>query len=266
MSTNKKTYFASDFHLGARLREPDLARERRVVRWLDAISADAEAIYLVGDLFDFWFTYRSAVPRGHVRLLGKLAELTDGGLPVYCFTGNHDMWLFDYLEQACGIPTYRDPIVRDIHGKTFLIGHGDGLGPGDYGYKFIKRVFRNPVAQWLFAGLHPNIGIGLAHFWSGRSRASNPGEDVFLGPEKEWLIAYCERKLQSTPDIDYFIFGHRHLPIDYPLSNGRARYINLGEWMNYNSYVVFDGEEAQVRFFENPGARACGRGVLRAKG
>lgn len=253
----QRTYFASDFHLGVDARLSSADRERQIVRWLEHIRHDAAAIYLVGDVFDFWFEYRTVVPRGHTRLLGKLAELRDAGIPIYFFTGNHDMWVFDYFEQELGIPTYREPIIRQIEGKTFYIGHGDGLGPGDHGYKFIKRVFANPVCQWLFARLHPNFSFALARYWSGRSREANPAEAEFYGEAGEWLIQYANEQLQQQP-IDYFIFGHRHLPIDHTLADGRARYINLGEWLHYNSYAVFDGEDLRLEFFENEGGEWYG--------
>ena len=246
-----KIYFASDFHLGIDARTTSKERERQLVRWLDSIRHDARTLYLVGDVFDFWFEYKTVIPKGHIRLMGKLAELRDEGIEIYFFTGNHDMWVFKFFEEELGIPTFRKPIVREIYGKTFFIGHGDGLGPGDYGYKFIKKVFANPLCQWLFERLHPNFGIGIAHFWSGRSRNANPGEKTFLGPDKEWLIQYSNQKLDSLY-ADFFIFGHRHLPIDYTLKNGKSRYINLGEWMNFNSYAVFDGKKLEVKFFENP--------------
>lgn len=252
-----KTYFASDFHLGIDARLSSLERERQIVRWLEEIRADASAIYLVGDVFDFWFEYGKVVPKGYVRLLGKLAELRDSGIEIHYFTGNHDMWMFRYFEEELGIPTYRKPLRQKIGGKAFLIGHGDGLGPGDHGYKFIKRVFANPLCQWLFERLHPNFGIRLANFWSGRSRAADKESRTFLGPENEWLIAYCNRKLEEY-EADFFIFGHRHLPIDFTLKNGRSRYINLGEWMNFNSYAVFDGEQLEIRFFENDSGRVFG--------
>ncbi len=244
------TYFASDFHLGVKGKLSSAERERQIVRWLDLVSKDAEAIYLVGDVFDFWFEYKTVIPKGYVRLLGKLAELRDGGLPIYYFTGNHDMWMFQYFEEELGIPTYRQPIVRDIHGKTFFIGHGDGLGPGDHGYKLLKKVFANPFCQWLFARLHPNFGIGLASFFSGKSRSLYPEAPAFLGEENEWLVAYANRKLDITP-ADYYIFGHRHLPIHHILKNGKSHYINLGEWLYATSYAVFDGKEVEIRFFEN---------------
>lgn len=246
---NKKIYFASDFHLGVDARLTSIEREKQIVRWLDSIKSDALEIYLVGDVFDFWFEYATVVPKGYVRLLGKLAELRDSGIPIYFFIGNHDMWMFEYFEKELNIPIYRKPIQRELLGKKFFIGHGDGLGPGDQGYKFLKKVFSNRLCQWLFARLHPNFGIGLASFWSGKSRDSNPAEETFLGEEKEWLIAYSNRKLQDTY-ADFFVFGHRHLPIDYTLKNGVSRYINLGEWMNYNSYAEFDGETLQIKFFE----------------
>jgi len=251
------TYFASDFHLGVNARLTSAERERQMVRWLDMVSKDAEAMYLVGDVFDFWFEYKTVVPKGYVRLLGKLAELRDGGLPIYYFTGNHDMWMFHYFEEELGIPTYREPIVREIHGKTFFIGHGDGLGPGDHGYKFLKKVFANPLCQWLFARLHPNFGIGLANFFSGKSRSLYPEAPSFRGEMDEWLVTFANEKL-DTLAADYFIFGHRHLPIDYMLKNETSRYINLGEWLYGCSYAVFDGEEVEVRFFEQEEGKVHG--------
>ena len=249
-----KIYFASDFHLGIDAKHTSVERERQIVRWLDIIKTDAAEIYLVGDVFDFWFEYKTVIPKGYIRLQGKLAELRDAGIPIYFFIGNHDMWMFKYFEEELGIPIYRKPIVRELFGKTFFIGHGDGLGPGDHGYKFIKKVFANPVCQWLFARLHPNFGIGLANYWSRKSRESNKIETEFYGEAKERLVAYANRKL-DVQYADYYIFGHRHLPIDYMLKNAKSRYINLGEWMNYNSYAVFDGEKLEIKFFENEGGK-----------
>lgn len=254
----KKTYFASDFHLGIDGRLSSSERERQIVAWLDSIAPDADAVYLVGDVFDFWFEYRRAVPKGYTRLLGKLAELSDSGLPLYFFIGNHDMWMFRYFEEELGIPTYREPIIRELHGKTFFIGHGDGLGPGDHGYKFLKKVFGNRICQQLFSGIHPDVGIALALYFSGRSRQGNPEIAEFMGPEKEWLVQFCHDTLDSRK-IDYFVFGHRHLPIDYQLKNGSSRYINLGEWIYSNSYAVFDGTALSVEFYENDAGKIFGR-------
>ena len=245
----KKTYFASDFHLGVEGRLSSEAREKQIVRWLDRIAPDADALYLVGDVFDFWFEYKKTVPKGYTRLLGKLAALSDNGLPIYFFTGNHDMWMFRYFEEELGIPTYREPIIRELGGKIFFIGHGDGLGPGDYGYKFLKKVFNNRLCQSMFASLHPDLGISLAMYFSGKSREGNKELASFMGPDKEWLVQFCNDYL-DTREVDFFIFGHRHLPIDYVLKNGRTRYINLGEWIHSNSYAVFDGEHLSVEFFE----------------
>lgn len=242
-------YFASDFHLGAPDAEASQKRERRIVDWLDSIKQDAAEIFLVGDLFDFWFEYKRVIPKGFVRLQGKIAELTDAGIPVHVFTGNHDMWMFDYLPSELGVKLYREPIRRMFNAKEFLIGHGDGLGPGDHGYKFIKKVFANKVCQWLFARLHPNFGIGLADYWSGKSRRANRGEDEkFLGQENEWLAIYCKEYLQKE-QVDYFVFGHRHLPLDLKVGE-HSRYINLGEWMNYNTYAVFDGNDLTLKEYK----------------
>lgn len=241
-----KIYFASDFHLGAPDHKASRKREDKIVAWMDSIKADCLELYLVGDLFDFWFEYKKAIPKGFVRLQGKIAEYTDTGIPVTVFTGNHDMWMFDYLPKELGVELYREPIRKTFNGKEFLIGHGDGLGPGDHGYKFIKKVFANRLSQWLFARLHPNLGIGLADYWSGKSRNANRGEDEkFLGEENEWLAIYCKEYLKKE-HIDFFIFGHRHLPLDLKIGKN-SRYLNLGEWMNYQSYAVFDGEKLELK-------------------
>ena len=223
-----------------------LIREKHIVKWLDTIKHDVAELFLVGDVFDFWFEYKTAVPKGFVRLLGKLAELSDAGIPIHFFTGNHDMWAFDYLEQEIGAMVYRAPITRTFNGKKFFIGHGDGLGPKDYGYKFIKKVFASKVCQWLFARVHPNLGIGLAQYWSRKSRILNGTKDeLFLGETDERLVVFCKEVLQKE-FFDYFIFGHRHLPLDISLpytgnqaAANASRYINLGEWVNYFSYAVF---------------------------
>ena len=245
-------YFASDLHLGVDARLPSRARERLFVRWLDEVVApDADALFLLGDVFEFWFEYRHVVPRGFVRLLGKLAELRDGGLEIHYFTGNHDLWMRDYLPRELGIPLHHRPLARRLDGARFLIGHGDGLGPGDRGYKRLKRLFRSPLAQWAYARLHPNFAIGLARRVSSLSRSHTAGADAeFHGADGEWLARYAERKLAADPSLDFFVFGHRHLPIDLTLSDGRARYVNLGDWLDYQSYARWDGEALELLFFE----------------
>ncbi len=246
---NKKIFFASDFHLGAPDYESSLVREKKIIRWLDEIKDQAEEIYLLGDVFDFWFEYKHAIPKGFVRLQGKIAEITDSGIPVYWFIGNHDMWIFDYIPKELGVTMVRTEIEKEFGGKTFFIGHGDGLGPGDRGYKFIKKVFRNRVCQWLFARLHPNFGIGLANLSSRKSRAATGTSDaVYHGEEKEMLIQYCKRKL-SNKHYDYFIFGHRHLPIVFDFEK-KSTYVNIGDWIQYFTYGVFDGEKFELLTFE----------------
>lgn len=242
-------YFASDFHLGVAARVPSQEREAQLVAWMEAIRHDAEAVYLVGDLFEFWFEWKKVIPKGYVRFLGKIAQLVDEGIPVHVFTGNHDMWLFDYLETEIGVTLHRDPVVFTAQGKRIMIGHGDGLGPGDHGYKRLKRLFRNRTAQWLLARVHPDFTMKAAYYWSGHSRSAQPAEETFLGADKEWLIAYCERKLAADPTIDYFIFGHRHLPIDHTLSNGTSRYLNLGEWLHYCSYVKLENGVGELIYW-----------------
>jgi UDP-2,3-diacylglucosamine hydrolase len=247
---SQKVYFASDFHLGAPDWQTSRLREDKIVRWLTQIQADAAAVFLVGDIFDFWFEYRHAIPKGFIRLQGKLAELTDSGIPVVFFSGNHDMWMFDYFKKELNIPIYHQPQTWLINDVKFLIGHGDGLGPGDFTYKIIKRIFRNPICQWLFARLHPNFGIGLASYLSRNSRARNMRkntDDRFLG-EKEWLVQYCT-ETEAKTHHDYYIFGHRHLPLDLEIAPN-SRYVNLGEWLKYDTYAAFDGGQLRLSVFE----------------
>lgn len=249
LSPGKSVYFISDFHLGIPDRRSSLDRERKIVRWLDCVKSDAQVIFLMGDVFDYWFEYREAVPKGYVRLLGKLAELSDAGIELHYFTGNHDMWVFDYLPQEIGLKVHRNPIIKEYNGKSFYLGHGDGLGPGDHGYKFIKAVFANPVCQWLFARIHPNLGLGVMRFFSRRSRlATGTDDESFRGEDKEWLAVFCKEELKKQR-YDYFIFGHRHLPIDLPLPSD-SRYINLGEWLHHCRYARFDGTTLQLKQFE----------------
>jgi UDP-2,3-diacylglucosamine hydrolase len=245
---DKKIYFLSDFHLGAPNFEKSLAREKLIVRFLEEHKHDAAEIFIVGDMFDFWYEYRKVVPKGFVRLLGKIAELTDAGISVRVFVGNHDMWMSSYLQRELNVPVYFGPREFVFNNKHFHIAHGDGLGPGDHGYKSLKKVFRNPLSKLLFGILPPYLGIGLADFFSRKSReATGTIEEKFLGEEKEWLILYSKEKLQEKK-IDFFVFGHRHLPIDFRL-NSESRYINLGDWVQYFTYAVFDGVELKLESY-----------------
>ncbi len=248
MALRDKIYFASDFHLGAHPRTQSPERERRIVRWLDRIKDDAKELFLMGDIFDFWFEYRTVVPKGYVRFLGKLAELADLGVKITLFKGNHDMWMFGYLKEQLGASIVDDELVLERDGKTFYLHHGDGLGPGDRKYKFLKRIFRSGLCQWLFARLHPNLGIGIAQRWSAHSRLASGGQETFFGEDNEWLAVYAKEVLKQR-HIDYFVFGHRHLPLDIGLPDN-SRYINLGEWINYNTYAVFDGRNLTLEKWE----------------
>lgn len=244
------TYFVSDFHLGTAGKLSSTERELKIVRFLNSIAADATRIFLVGDVFDYWFEYKRVVPKGYVRILGKLAELRDSGIEIEFFTGNHDIWMFNYFKEELGIPTHRSTIDIEINENTIHIGHGDGLGPGDRGYKFIKKIFTNRILQKMYGSIHPNIGLGIMQRFSRKSRDVNSDSAQFLGPEKEWLVQYSESIL-ANKHYDYFIFGHRHLPIDYTLSNGNSRYINLGDWLNHYSYARLEDQKLKILFFEN---------------
>lgn len=248
-SGNKNVYFLSDFHLGAPNAAESLLREKKIIAFLDEIKGNAAQIFIVGDLFDFWYEYKKVVPKGFVRILGKLAELTDAGIPVHFFVGNHDMWMKDYFQTELNIPVYFEPADFEFGGKKFLVGHGDGLGPGDHGYKFIKKIFRNRACQWLFGTLPPYIGMGIAHYFSRKSRAqTGQTDEKFLGEENEWLISYCKEILKQK-HYDYLVFGHRHLPIDFKLGEN-SRYVNLGDWIRYFSYAVFDGKELELKYYK----------------
>jgi UDP-2,3-diacylglucosamine hydrolase len=248
LPAGKKIYFASDFHLGVPDHASSIAREKRIIAWLDSIKTDAHAIYLLGDIFDFWFEYRHAIPKGFIRFQGKLAELRDSGIPIYFFTGNHDMWLFDYFKKELGIVIYRDPQTIHCGNQKLLIGHGDGLGPGDTTYKILKNFFNSGVCQWLFARIHPNLGISIANYWSRQSRISNMKlEEKFTGEENEFLLTYC-RELEKTNHHDYYVFGHRHLPLDLAVSSS-SRYINLGEWVHFDTYAEYDGKVVSLKKF-----------------
>ncbi|MEI6764553.1 MAG: UDP-2,3-diacylglucosamine diphosphatase [Bacteroidota bacterium] len=244
-----KIYFASDCHLGVPDAASSLVREKLFVAWLEEARKDAAEIYLCGDIFDFWFEYKTVIPKGFSRLLGTLSSITDSGIKVHYFTGNHDMWVFRYFTEELGMPVYRKPIVRMINGKKMMIGHGDGLGPGDYGYKFIKKVFANRICQVLFAWLHPRVGVGMALFFSRRSRVARGNTDeVFRGEDGERLLVYT-KQLLAKEHFDYFIFGHRHLPLDIKLAEN-SRYINLGDWISNFTYGVLDGGHFELKRFE----------------
>lgn len=246
---NKKIFFASDFHLGVPDYASSLQRERHIIQWLNSIREEAHSIYLLGDIFDFWFEYRYTVPKGFVRLLGKLAELRDEGIPVLFFTGNHDMWMFDYFPSELGIPVFREPALLEIGGQKILVGHGDGLGPGDETYKLLKKFFNSKICQWLFARIHPNLGIAIANRWSRNSRITNTRrEEKFEGEKGEFLWRYCH-EVEKTTHHDYYIFGHRHLPLNLKVSES-STYINLGEWVRFKTYAVYDGTNVELKEFK----------------
>jgi|SRR5690606_31230464 len=245
MATRNKIYFASDFHLGSYPLVNSKEREQSIVAWLNSIQEDASAIYFVGDVFDFWFEYQTVVPKGYIRFLGKLAELADLGVSLKFFKGNHDMWMFGYLKDELNAEIISDDYRLNLNGKLFYIHHGDGLGPGDRKYKILKKIFRSKVCQQLFGFLHPNLGIWIARLWSKHSRIANNEQETFLGQDKEWLILYAKNFLKKEP-IDYFIFGHRHLPYDVEIDN-HTRILNLGEWINFQSYAVWDGEKLSLK-------------------
>ncbi|NJM93336.1 MAG: UDP-2,3-diacylglucosamine diphosphatase [Cytophagales bacterium] len=248
IAPQKKLFFASDFHLGAPVGEPSRQREKRILHWIESIEEDCEALFLLGDVFDFWFEYRKVVPKHFVRLLGKLAELSDRGVAIHLFAGNHDMWSFGYLEQELGLSFHRDLLEVETPHARLLVGHGDGLGPHDRHYKVLKRIFRNVVGQRFFAWLHPDLGVGLAQRWSRHSRLGKDTstETTFHGSE-EWLYQYC-LAMEKEQHFDYYLFGHRHLPLTMEVGPG-SQYINLGEWLNYSPYAVYENGKVSLAHF-----------------
>ncbi len=248
LEEGKKIYFASDFHLGTPDQQSSRKREEKIVRWLNSIQDDAAGILLVGDLFDFWFEYKHTIPKGYRRFLAKISQLRDLGIPIIFFTGNHDLWMFDYFPSEYGIPVYKNPEKFQIGDKVFFIGHGDGLGPGDRFYKFVKVFFTNSFCQWCFKWLHPNIGMAMANYWSRSSRHSNDmKEDEFKG-ENESLFIYC-REIEANTHHDFYVFGHRHLPLEMDI-NQSSKYINLGEWVLKPTFAEFDGKRLILKKFE----------------
>lgn len=248
VAEGKKIYFASDNHLGAPDKETSLPREKKFVAWLDEVKKDAAAIFLLGDLFDFWFEYKRVIPKGFTRTLGKLAEISDSGIPIYYFVGNHDLWMNGYFEAELNIPVFHKPQEFTFNNIALLIGHGDGLGPGDKGFKRMKKVFTNRFCKWLFKWLHPDIGVKIAQYLSVKNKLISGEEDVkFLGEDNEWLVQYCKRK-EEEKHHDYYVFGHRHLPLEIEITEN-AKYVNLGDWITYFTYGVFDGEKMNLENF-----------------
>ncbi|MDR2806112.1 MAG: UDP-2,3-diacylglucosamine diphosphatase [Dysgonamonadaceae bacterium] len=239
----ENVYFVSDLHLGSDLLEPPKTTEKRFVRWLDTIRDDAKALYLLGDIFDFWFEYKKTVPRGFTRFLGKIAEMHDSGVEIHFFTGNHDCWMFDYFQQELGIAVHTAPLRTTIGGKTFYLAHGDGLGDDSRSFHLIRFIFHNRTCQWMFARIPSRWGIGFAHGWSRHNRKKDIARPVgYLGEDKEHLALYSKQYIQEHPDTDYLIFGHRHILLDWRL-NRKSRMLIIGDWMTYFSYAVFDGKE-----------------------
>lgn len=253
-----KYYFFSDVHLGLYPPEKSREREKKIVKWLDTIKSDALEVFMVGDIFDFWHEHKHVVPKGFVRFFGKISELIDLGVKVHFFTGNHDIWAYGYFTEELDIPIYRKPIERLLGGKRFLIGHGDGVGPGDRAYKLLKWAFTNKFLQWWFSRLHPNFSMWIGKTWSKNSRYSKGIiAEGFLGADREHQVLYANETIK-TENFDYFVFGHRHLPYKILLENGSSYIINLGDWIYSFTYGVFDGENFEVKAFENSKAQILG--------
>ncbi|NOY95169.1 MAG: UDP-2,3-diacylglucosamine diphosphatase [Chlorobi bacterium] len=248
MKPGKKIYFISDVHLGAPALSNNHERELLFVAWLDKIKDDAEQLFLLGDIFDFWFEYKKVAPRGFTRALGKIAELADSGVEVHYFTGNHDIWVFDYLPKELGVILHRDEYRVNLWGKRFFLAHGDGLDPTDKGYNLLKKIFTNKPLQWLFARLHPNFAFTLAHKWSKRSRLTKGIVGEGFKNEDEGLYKFS-KSILGKEHFDFFIFGHRHVLVDLPIGQG-SEFILLGEWISLFSYGVFDGEKFELKKYE----------------
>ena len=246
MATN--IYFASDFHLGAPNYHESRKRENRIVSWLNFIEPTCGELFLMGDIFDFWFEYGKVIPKGFVRLQGKLAQMADKGIKIWFFKGNHDMWVNDYFTKEIGLEIISDELIIERSGKKFYLHHGDGLGPGDGKYKILRKIFRNQFCQWLFSVLPPKIGMFVANGWSNKSKKLSAKRVPIFRGDNELLAIFAREQLEKA-HYDYFIFGHRHLPLDLKLPNN-SRYINTGEWMTYSSYAVFNGKDLELAYYK----------------
>ncbi|MDD6843370.1 MAG: UDP-2,3-diacylglucosamine diphosphatase [Prevotella sp.] len=247
----KNVYFLSDAHLGSWAIDHGRMHERRLVRFLDSIKHKAAAVYLLGDMFDFWYEHKYTVPKGYTRFLGKLSELTDMGVEVHFFTGNHDIWAYSYLEEECGVIMHRKPITTDIYGKVFYLAHGDGLGDPDIKFKLLRRMFHNTICQRLFSAIHPRWSMWLGLTWAKHSRMKriNGEEPPYMGENKEHLVLYAKQYMKSHANVDVFIFGHRHIELDLNLSKN-VRMMILGDWISQFTYVVFDGDHLLLEEYE----------------
>jgi len=248
-----KVYFASDFHLGIPDYASSLLREKKIVDWMEMVSKDASEIFLMGDIFDFWFEYKTVIPKGYVRLLGKIAELTDRGIPIHLFRGNHDVWAFDYLEKETGMHLHRKLVVKRFEGRKLFLAHGDGLGPGDSGYKFLKKVFEFKLNQFLFKWIHPDIGARMGLYFSKKSRLANIAQEgkkeSEIEQQDEMLYQYAKRKVIERPELDYLVFGHRHIPMQLKVSE-KAEVVILGDWISHFSYGVLEGGKMSIQYFK----------------
>ena len=250
MNQTKKIYFASDVHLGAAALKHGRERELIFVKWLHEIKKDAAELYLLGDIFDFWFEYRTVAPQGFVRVLGALAEICDSGIPVHFFTGNHDIWVFDYLPRETGMIIHREPLETELFGKKFFLAHGDDLGKTDWKYQVLNRFFKNSFVQWSFAKFHPDLGIRLANYCSKNSRINQGIEGPgFLGEDKEHQLIYAKKRLKET-HFDYFVMGHRHIALDFDLSES-SKLIILGDWFKVCTFGVYDGQTFKLEKITN---------------
>jgi UDP-2,3-diacylglucosamine hydrolase len=241
------TYFISDAHLGARHNKEASQTEKALVRWLDSIAPEAAAVYMLGDMFDYWFEYRYVVPRGFTRFLGKIAEMSDSGVEIHFFTGNHDIWMFDYLTEETGAIIHRDLLPVEINGKSFLLGHGDEVDYRSLTFRFLRSMFRNPVCQWLYGGIHPRWTFGFAHRWSHSSRINGlKNTGTYNSAGEDYLKSFACSHLQTHPGTNFYIFGHIHTMLDHELAAG-SRLIILGDWIRHFSYAVWDGKELSLR-------------------
>lgn len=248
-----RIYFASDLHLGMHPLEESLRREKLFVRWLDEIREDASELWLLGDIFDYWFEYQKVVPRGFTRFLGKLATLSDEGVKIHLIPGNHDIWIFNYLPLEIGLELHQKAVTRRWNDHLFYLGHGDGLHRGDRGYRFLQWIFKNRFMQWAYARIHPNGSMAFAHWWSRKSRAKHGAFGSFMGADREHQVIFAREELQKHSDIEYFVFGHRHIPFDIRIGE-QSRVICLGDWIGNFTYGVFDGEQFHLKqYLEDQG-------------
>ncbi len=244
LKNNDKAYFLGDFHFGSPNYKQSKKRELKILSFLNSIESDLKELFLLGDIFDFWYEYKEVVPKGFTRFLGKISQLSDKGINIHLILGNHDMWVLDYFQKELGMNVHHDIIKIRINNNLLMVGHGDGIGKGDFGYKFLKLIFKNKILRFLYRCIHPDIGIKLGIFLSNRKKIGTKDYSI---SNNERIYNYC-KQIESNSHHDYYIFGHSHQSIERKINNN-SKYINVGDWIKNSNYLVVKNEQIKLKSF-----------------